>query len=453
MLKLGWGSGRFTQDHLYGHRSGVRACRLLPAASVLVTGSLDKTVRLWDLRSGLPVSESRAHGGTVRCVAVDDDTLVSGCTDGVLRMWHAGGAPTAAGEHGGAAAAAPLFDLASPATLLRDHAGPVSSLCMTEAALYSGSWDCTVRTYARGYDRHLAHSGGASASGRGRGLTLAATYSYGDFVASVAARGKHLLVAAGADVYCHDQATGQVVRRFQSLHERTITAVEGTQNSRMLFTGAGEGLVLAHDLRMQKSSCVVWHHNAGVTSLAFEDPWLASSSADGTLRMASRQLQAPSGPAYCVDLFDQWVACGSEAEVVRVWDFTAAGERGCCQQRLAPRNSRAHRRRAGRDATAAAAPAPPSAPTDADTVHCGGGGGDAPAHAPAGLGCGGAARDHRRGPRAAEAALGAAQAGEAAAAAGPPQQSQRAAPRPQQHRGGHRHRGKREQRSAEEASP
>ncbi len=32
-----------------------------------------------------------------------------------------------------------------------------------------------------------------------------------------------------------------------------------------------------------QGSRVLWHHNAAVTGLSFEDPWLASSSADGCI--------------------------------------------------------------------------------------------------------------------------------------------------------------------------
>lgn len=57
-------------------------------------------------------------------------------------------------------------------------------------------------------------------------------------VSAVAARGPNLLVAAGAEVYVHDIATGAVVRKFQGLHEGQVTCVEGSMNGRMLFTGA-----------------------------------------------------------------------------------------------------------------------------------------------------------------------------------------------------------------------
>jgi WD40 repeat protein len=43
-----------------------------------------------------------------------------------------------------------LFDLSMPGQHLRGHIGPVTSLCLTDSCLYSGSWDYTVRVWRRG---------------------------------------------------------------------------------------------------------------------------------------------------------------------------------------------------------------------------------------------------------------------------------------------------------------
>lgn len=59
-----------------------------------------------------------------------------------------------------------------------------------------------------------------------------------------------------------------------------------------------------------------------------------------------RQLQSPSGPAYCVDLADQWVVCGAEAHTVRVWNFSRGAESAQrAADAKAARNSRKHKRR------------------------------------------------------------------------------------------------------------
>jgi hypothetical protein len=42
-----------------------------------------------------------------------------------------------------------LFDLASKERKLAGHIGPITSLSLTRAALYSGSWDTSVRVWQR----------------------------------------------------------------------------------------------------------------------------------------------------------------------------------------------------------------------------------------------------------------------------------------------------------------
>lgn len=159
----------------------------------LLEGSLDRTVRLWDLREGMPVSVSRPHGGTVRAVALDDACLFSGGSDHIIRLWEASGGSSSSngssmdidvdrldrgadgedllllteegeggGIGGGAAAGVVrgdggrggvgdelLFDLTGQEQLLTGHIGPITSLSLAKAALYSASWDTSVRVWQR----------------------------------------------------------------------------------------------------------------------------------------------------------------------------------------------------------------------------------------------------------------------------------------------------------------
>lgn len=141
------------------------------------------------------LSVSKPHGGTVRCLALDSALLASGCSDHVIRVWlpvggkarglgdgcrrsstgtgsecgssSSGGvtgtdtdgqpvvdplslvddtiAPVVAAPPtpaGASSCAACIFDLSQPpAHMLSGHRGPVDALCLSEHALYSGSWD------------------------------------------------------------------------------------------------------------------------------------------------------------------------------------------------------------------------------------------------------------------------------------------------------------------------
>jgi WD40 repeat protein len=102
-----WSHGRAATSHqvLTGHTHGVEAVAIgaLPDGTpVIVSGSLDHTVRVWRLADGTPLGEPlRGHDGPVSAVAVGalpDGTPVivssGGQDDGTVRVWRlADGAP------------------------------------------------------------------------------------------------------------------------------------------------------------------------------------------------------------------------------------------------------------------------------------------------------------------------------------------------------------------------
>jgi len=64
--------------------------------NVLVTGSWDKTVKLWDLSTSTCLSTMRGHGSDVMSVSWSPDgaRLASGSRDKTVRLWDAStGAP------------------------------------------------------------------------------------------------------------------------------------------------------------------------------------------------------------------------------------------------------------------------------------------------------------------------------------------------------------------------
>lgn len=327
--------GQSRSDSLFGHKGGVRCIKLLPEGNLIATGSLDKTVRLWDLEAGIPLSCSKLHGGTVRKLAIGPDTLVSGSADAVVRVWDLAKLKTT--------------HQASPRKLM-GHTGPISGLALVESTIFSGSWDCSVRVWDWDGDRAKSR----------------AVFKYEDWVWAIVCRGSSLVVAAGKDLIFQDAATGKVVRHVQHVRdEGHISCLESTQDSRVVFTGAADGMVQMHDTRAKLSTCTLWKHTAGVSDLAFEDPWVASCSHDGSLAMVNiekklhatndisltpaklfprasdtRRIAWEDGPVYCVDMCSEWLACGSESPVVKSWDF-----RGAEAAALRARTQREARRR------------------------------------------------------------------------------------------------------------
>jgi len=75
---------------LTGHTDSVLAIKLLPDGR-LVSGSSDKTLRIWTLKVPQAEVVLRGHEATVRCLEVlPDGRFISGSWDTKLLLWHGG---------------------------------------------------------------------------------------------------------------------------------------------------------------------------------------------------------------------------------------------------------------------------------------------------------------------------------------------------------------------------
>jgi F-box/WD-40 domain protein 7 len=86
-VRRNWLRGRYTVRTFEGHSQGISCVQF--DEQRIVSGSSDKTIKVWDIRTNKPWSALTlaGHSATVRCLHLSGDRLVSGSADRTIKVW------------------------------------------------------------------------------------------------------------------------------------------------------------------------------------------------------------------------------------------------------------------------------------------------------------------------------------------------------------------------------
>ena len=131
-IERNWRRGRCSVRTLKGHTDGIMCLQFSetlthPSFPILITGSYDRTARVWNLESGAEVRCLRGHTRAVRALQFDEAKLITGSMDGTLRVWN--------------------WRTGTCIRTLAGHTAGVVCLHFDSNVLASGSVDATVKVW------------------------------------------------------------------------------------------------------------------------------------------------------------------------------------------------------------------------------------------------------------------------------------------------------------------
>jgi WD40 repeat protein len=332
-LRLHRGTLTPTDQIFTGHDGEVRSVAELPDGRI-VSGSADKTVRIWDLNTGDEIFRCE-HDDVVTVVAVlDSDRIVTGSEDRTVRTWDVNtGLEISRVHHDGAVTSLVLleggriltgsddgtvriWDLNSGQEIFRGrHAGPVKAVAaLDHSRVVSGSSDRTIRVWDVNSSREVFS-----------GL-------HEDWIRAVAVLGPRSVVSASDDhtVRVWDVNTGKQV--FCGRHDGRVNDVAVVDDCRIL-SGSADWTVRIWDVNGGTELFRVRHDN-WVNLVAVFDPSSVISAADDyTVRIWDIR----TGAELFRGRHDDWVIAmsvlakgrilsGSWDKTVRIWDVRAGVE-------------------------------------------------------------------------------------------------------------------------------
>jgi WD40 repeat protein len=241
-----------------GHAGPVRSVAFSADDRLIVSGSWDWTVRVWDAQTGIECAVLEGHTNHVDCVAFSTNGrhVISGSRDRTVRVWD--------------------VQTGVQRAVLEGHTDEVTSVAFSadDKQIVSGSWDTTVRVWD-------AQTGVQHTLLRG----------HLNHVESVAfsTNGRHVISGSSDNtVRVWDAQTG-VQRAVLEGHTEPVSSVAFSADGKQIVSGSDDKTVRVWDAQTGVECAVLAGHTHYVTSVAFstDGKQIVSTDWDGHIRMWS----------------------------------------------------------------------------------------------------------------------------------------------------------------------
>ncbi|PIK50413.1 putative F-box/WD repeat-containing protein 7 [Apostichopus japonicus] len=295
-----WLGGLCTVRTFEGHTQGISCVQFDDTR--IVSGSSDKTIKVWNIRTNSPwsVQTLTGHSGTVRCLHLEGNMLVSGSTDRTIKVWDL-------------STQSSWSSIACRVTMI-GHMDTVRCLQVDDDKVVSGSYDRTLKVWD-------IKTGNCRFTLRGHhGAVLCLQFD------------NVKIISGSADNTIKIWSLGEeVCLTTLSGHQDAVTCLQFDANK--IISGSLDRNLKYWDIQTGRcTSTIDWAHaegHTGVVRCLQADSWrVVSASDDRTIKVWNFEtgerlvtLQHHSDGVTCLQFNSSKIVSGSYDKTVKLWDF------------------------------------------------------------------------------------------------------------------------------------
>jgi WD40 repeat protein len=286
-----------------GHYSGVNSVAFSPDGKTVVSGSTDKTIRLWSVETGETIQKLKGHSRLVNSVAFSPDgkTVVSGSADKTIRLWS--------------------VETGETIHQLQGHSDYVLSVAFSPdgKTVVSGSFDYNIRLWSvetgetiqelkghsfRVYSVAFSPDGKTVVSSSmdetirlwsvETGETIQELKGHSHHVNSVAFRPDEKTVVSGSTdktIRLLSVETGETIQELKG-HSSSVFSVAFSPDGKTVVSGSEDETIRLWSVETGETIQELKGHYNGVESVAFspDGKSVVSGSGDNTIRLWSVEI-------------------------------------------------------------------------------------------------------------------------------------------------------------------
>jgi len=295
---------------LRGHKEGVTSVAFSPDGKRIISGSGDKTIKIWDAATGVELITLRGHGRSINLVAFSPDgkCIVSASADNTIKVWDAANG--------------------TELMTLRGHRLRVSSVAFSPDGkrIASSSADHTIRIWDAATGAELMTLRGHDYRGAGSIWTIAFSPD-----------GKRLISGSSdRTIKVWDSATGAELMTLRG-HGNSVDSITISPDGKRIISGSEDNTIKVWDAATGAEVMTLRGHQYGIMSVAFspDGKRIVSGSWDNTIKVWDAAIRAEAVTLSHYDCVvslafspdsKRIISAGSGDNTIKVWDSATGAE-------------------------------------------------------------------------------------------------------------------------------